>query len=347
MSGCHLARVALYLGNASRRALLFGAMAVVAASCNTVDGAVGAAQQTARGGIAFTDVADVVDRVADAKSVIIATYELSPRSTLLRAIAAAAARGAHVDVVLSGSAFGAARVANESSMQLLAGDPQRCARTQHSRAMCRVWYSAGADHLKIAIVDQGRGPAVFLSDRNFASQSRAELVIRDEIAKDRPILERAIYGIAGSDDHLWTTKGTALKAEATIIRQRRTRSLSIATESFGSSSLVYRAIFDRARAGDHVRLIVARLEYSRSIAERRAVAALEAAGVTVRVGGDEKMAVDGPAVWIGSANASGAGRNGAGSADQLDWGMAFISDALAQHVQRQFDADWAYGADAT
>lgn len=326
---------------------MLGAMTVVAASCNTVDGAAGAAQQTSQGGIAFTDVADVVERVADARSVIIATYELSPRSTLLRAIAAAAARGAHVDVVLSGSAFGAARVANESSMQLLVAAPQRCALTQHSRAMCRVWYSAGADHLKIAVVDQGRGPAVFLSDRNFASRSRAELVVRDEIAQDRPILERAVYGIAGSDDHLWTTKGTALMAEAAIIRQRRTRSLSIASESFGSGSVVYRAIIDRARAGDHVRLLVAQLEYRRSISERRAVAALEATGVVVRIGGDEKMAVDGPDVWIGSANASGAGRNGAGGEAQLDWGMAFTSDALAQHVQRQFDADWADGADTT
>jgi len=268
----------------------------------------------------FTTVREVTDRIASARSVTVSAYTLSPRGTMTRALLAAAQRGARVRVVLDGHAFGAAQHAN-----LATGLELR-------QAHVRVDYTLEPLHMKAAAIDD----ALYLSDRNWTSRSRAEVVLQDAIPQDKPIVLRAVEGTPGSNGHLWTRKGDALQAEARVLQSNASHDASMETESFGSGTKVFDALTARRARGDRVRLIVAALEErSRgSNAERAALARLAQAGVEIRVGtSGEKIALDGENGWLGSANAT------RGLADQIDWGM-ITQGAMTATLRQKFEENW-------
>lgn len=268
----------------------------------------------------FTTVREVTDRIGGARSVIVSAYTLSPRGAMARALLAAAARGAHVRVVLDGHAFGAAQHAN-----LATGLELRQARV-------RVEYTQEPLHMKAAAIDD----ALYLSDRNWTTRSRAEVVLQDSIPQDKPIVLRAVDGTPGSNGHLWTRKGDALQAEARVLQSNASHDAAMETESFGSGTKVYDALTARRARGDRVRLIVAALEERSkgSNAERAALARLAQAGVEVRVGtSGEKLALDGENGWLGSANAT------RGLANQIDWGI-ITQGAMTAALREKFEQNW-------
>jgi phosphatidylserine/phosphatidylglycerophosphate/cardiolipin synthase-like enzyme len=268
----------------------------------------------------FTTVREVTDRIGNARSVTLSAYTLSPNGAMTRALLAAAAHGARVRVVLDGHAFGAAQHAN-----LATGLELRQARV-------RVEYTQEPLHMKAAAIDD----VLYLSDRNWTSRSRAEIVLQDAIAQDKPIVLHAVDGTPGSNEHLWTRKGDALAAEARVLQSNASHDVVVETESFGSGTKVYDALTARRKRGDRVRLIVAALEERSKGAntERSSLRQLVAAGIEVRVGtSGEKIALDGENGWLGSTNAT------RGLADQIDWGMT-TQGAMTAALRQRFEENW-------
>jgi PLD-like domain len=225
-----------------------------------------------------------------------------------------------VRVVLDGHAFGAAQRAN-----LATGLELRAAGVQ-------VEYTQEPLHMKAAIVDN----AMYLSDRNWTTRARSEIVVADAIPADRPVVSQAIFGKAGANGHLWTRKADALAAEARLLTKNASHDVAVETESFGSGTSVYDALLTRRKRGDRVRLIVAKLEMRQknSSPEHAAITRLTAAGVEVRVGNSgEKIALDGENGWLGSANAT------RGLPNQIDWGMTTTATDT-ETLRRQFEENW-------
>jgi len=252
------------------------------------------------------------------RHVRISAYSLWPQQLATRELVVDARRGVRVSVTLSGSAFGAARRANATVLRELkaAGVHARISRFQ--------------THLKAAIIDG----VVYLSDVNFAEHG---LVVQDGVPADRALIVEAMNGTAGADNHLWTQKAAAIAAEDRVARVRATHDLDVESESFSENTGLYGTLGQRAKAGDRVRLLVAAREAA-GAREQVALRRLELDGVAVRLGDrDEKLAVDGPDCFFGSANAS------AGVPDQIEWGIAVRSTALAGAVQARFNREWRQG----
>jgi phosphatidylserine/phosphatidylglycerophosphate/cardiolipin synthase-like enzyme len=265
------------------------------------------------------EVRDVVAAVGAARTITLSAYTLSPRGKMSGALLAAAARGARVSVALDGSAFGAAARSNARTI------------AEFSARGIRVHLTERPLHLKAAVIDG----AVFLSDRNWTSGRGHEVVIRDPYTGDRTIVERAILGDAGSNEHLWLRKADALAAEGRLVAQRATRGVFVESESFGAGTPLFDALVARARAHDSVHLIVAAFEYRRSASEQRTIAELVRQGVNVRLGtSGEKLALDGSNAWIGSANATH------GLPNQVDFGFIFHNREIAAQLRAQYEANW-------
>jgi hypothetical protein len=285
------------------------------------------------GAITTTTVRDLIAQLQKAATITVAAYQLSPNSDMAKALIAAADRSASVDVVVGGGAFGAAKDDNIATLTALTyhGCVLDDGTKNVTQYKCRLHITPKPQHIKVAIIDG----EVYVSDRNFATHTTSELVVHDQLPGDRFLLERAVLGDPGANDHLWTRKSDALAAEARLLFGRRSREVRMETESFGSGTPVYHGLLVRARAGDRVRLIVSRIEYGNSSVERRAIADLMRERVDVRLGrSGEKMTIDGDDVWMGSTNAT------AGVPDQIDWGMMFRDPFLAGHLISQFDRNW-------
>ncbi len=268
----------------------------------------------------LADVRDVIGAVGGANTVTLSAYTLSPRGKMSAALLAAAARGARVSVALDGSAFGAAAQSNARTI------------AEFGAHGIRVHLTERPLHLKAAVIDG----TVYLSDRNWTGGRGREVVIRDPYPTDRAMVERAILGEAGSNEHLWLRKADALAAEARLVSQRTAHDVFVESESFGTGTPLYDALAARARAHDSVHLIVASFEYRRSAAERQAIAELARNGVSVRLGtSGEKLAIDGSNAWIGSANAT------RGLPNQVDFGFIFHNREIAAQLRAQYDANWS------
>ena len=307
-----------------RRPASIAAAAAVAALvaiglASASDGA--AATPAAVGAIDLRSIDDVFERMRTAHVITLSAFSLSARSLVVERLDAAAARGARVAVALD-RGFGFYVPANAIAATVLRAHGVRV----------HVVGGTHSTHIKAAVLDG----ETFLSDRNWAAADPAEsLVIRDTVAGDRILVERAMLGLTGGNDHLWTRKADALGAEARMLRAGHDRVACVASESFGKGTPVYDALLQIAGGNARVRLLVALSEYRRGDSERRAVAALIARGVEVRLGhADEKFAVNGSHVWIGSANAT------AGLPDQVDFGIVAADAAIAKTLVDRFDAQW-------
>jgi phosphatidylserine/phosphatidylglycerophosphate/cardiolipin synthase-like enzyme len=252
----------------------------------------------------LSSLADVVASVHDASSVILSAYTLSPRGQLARALAAAAGGGAHVQLVLDGNGMASATRDNEAAIPYYRNE--------------RIDASLSSEHLhlKALVASTSSGIRVYVSDRNWTSSNNA--VFLRLPATMAPQIVAAIGGRAVSAGTFATRKSDALSLEYALLQQRRAHTVLVESESFGNTPIT-QLLATRARAGDDVTLIVARSEFDTEPRERDLLAALAGAGVHVYVGeSDQKIAVDGTAAYIGSAN------NTPGWGDQIDFG--YLSD---------------------
>jgi phosphatidylserine/phosphatidylglycerophosphate/cardiolipin synthase-like enzyme len=262
----------------------------------------------------------IFDEVESSKTITMSAFTLSPHGKMARSLEAAALRGATVSVVLDGKAFGNAEIMNG---QL---------KSDFAHADVHVHFSTGPLHLKAAVFDHER---IYLSDRNFTSGGKNEVVLADPYVADRALVERAMLGVPGSNDHLWLRKADALAAETQLIVTAPGPNVDVQTESFSVGTGVYEAMIQKAHQGDRVRLLVYESQLRNNEAERRALKALAQQGVIVRVAEtNEKLAIAGDRSFVASANLT------RGLPDQIDFGF-YIGDPVATRIiQSQFNDNW-------
>lgn len=271
--------------------------------------------------LSLSSVPDVLTRIASARDVAFGSYFL-PQGAVREALAGAARRGAHVSVTLQAdpyrNPFGG-RCNAEAARELRAA----------GAGVSLLPSDRAPFHLKAAVCDG----VAYLDDRNWTKRG-PELVVADDDPPDVALVRDALAGHGGSDPALATRKDAALAREIELIDGARDAPVVVETERVSTSPLT-RALQRHARSGAPTTLIVARAR-RRSSREATAIKQLAADGVVVRTGGsNQKLALAGDAVWIGSGNATGAsGRNAA----QLEWGMltrdAAIVGAVAAELAR-------------
>ncbi len=166
----------------------------------------------------------------------------------------------------------------------------------------------------------------YLDDRNWPKSG--DTVVADDDPRDVALVRAALRGRGGADDALATRKDVALQREAALIDAAGTAPVVVATESFDGGPISV-ALRRHAQRGAPTTLIV---DGRRLGARERALLDhLARDGVRVRTSArDEKLALAGDAVWLGSANATSAeGRYGA----QLEWGVVSRDPALVARVR--------------
>jgi len=277
-----------------------------------------AAAAASYNGISLVTSGDVFNAVDVSDSITVAAYAMSPTSVLARKLAAASDRGATVAVSVDGHAFGGAARSNDELARML------------SAHNVRIHYTDRPSHIKAAVING----VVYLADRNFVA-SRNEIVVQDSIPQDRPIVERAMLGFPGSNDHLWTRKADALAAEARVLATRASRNVDFESESFGAGTPVFTQLMHRAKMGDTVRVLLGESIYRESMTSQHAAQLLMRAHVSVRLTtANEKMLIDGPDVFFGSANAT------RGIPDQMEFGIAMRDQDLATKLREKFGDEW-------
>ncbi len=274
--------------------------------------------------------ATLVAAIARASRAEVSAYVLGARSPIVRALESAADRGAQVSVRLEGAPYGGGRsddgmaARNRATAEALA---------RHGVAVRLTAPDDASTHMKAAVVD---GTA-FLDDRNWPSDGSDTILTTDEPA-DVALVTTAFEGVPGSGGHLATEKSAALALEAAAIAGRSGDRVEVESETFGFSS-VSKALYARARAGAHVRLLVSTREFAAGgRTERSALHRLAGAGVEIRLtANDEKLCVAGDRAWAGSANATFA------PAPTLDWGMVTSNAATVRGIDAAFERNWRAG----
>ncbi len=324
------AAAATRFSGAGDTVLLAGGSTVAAATNNVVDA-------DDRTGLA--DLAEVLAAIGSSRTVTLSAYTLSPRSRVTRALVAAAKSGRSIHLVLTGDGMAGAVRDNEAladSLCAATGGTGARDRTDGRLApVCagalRIDLTRFPLHMKAVVTDG----AVYVSDRNWTA-SRRSLILRVP-ASARLAVERAVLGSPSTAGNLTTRKADSLANEAALLSRQRSHVVLVESESFGRGAVAMH-LGARARAGDDVTLVVARMEYERSDAERTLVAELVRAGVHAYIGtSDEKIAVDGDAAWLGSSNAT------PGVPDQVDWGFTTTDPSLARTLAQHVREDAAAG----
>ncbi len=272
----------------------------------------------------FVDAVDVASRVT------LSAYELSTRGKVTAALERAADRGARVAVTLEGAPYGDAVDAGRAAFE---NEETAAALRRHGVTVQLTGPRDLPLHMKAAVVDR----AAYLDDRNWPSSGSDTLVSTTD-ATDVAAVRSALAGTPASTADLATEKSRALGMEAETIYEAPGDRVDVESESFGTS-VVSAALRDRAAAGAHVRLIVARREFAHANSvERSSLARLAAAGVEIRLAsGAEKLCVAGDRAWVGSANATYA----SAVEPVLDWGMRIVAPSAVRDLEAAFARSWA------
>ncbi|MBV8198732.1 MAG: hypothetical protein JO263_11390 [Candidatus Eremiobacteraeota bacterium] len=230
---------------------------------------------------------------------------------VLRALEAAARRGAHVVVELERSPFDNSHLAAENERVVeemrAAGADARLADPVHAK-----W-----------VVEDG---VAYLDDKNFGAH---DLILRADSVTDLASIPMV--------------KHLALEAEGRLLKAARPgEDVIVESESFGCCNAVYSALDAIARRGVSPRLVVCERELRGNARERQVLGRLVHDGVRVRVcGNSEKLAAVGDAAWMGSANATVA----FGKSDLPDWGFATYDVTIAPAVRARLQSVWATARD--
>jgi phosphatidylserine/phosphatidylglycerophosphate/cardiolipin synthase-like enzyme len=185
-------------------------------------------------------------------------------------------------------------------------------------------------HLKAAIAD-GR---LFLDDRNWPADGR-DVIAATRDSADVIAVRAAMRGDRAEPAHIAVRKREALAMEADTIARAEGGEIDVQSESFGCG-VIARALLERAKAGEPVRLLVSSRDIQ-GAREARLLASLRAAGAQVRVasgGHDQKLCVAGDRAWLGSANAT------AGFPDTIDWGARTRAPSAVKALRARFERTW-------
>jgi hypothetical protein len=283
---------------------------------------------------ALTTDRAVAAAIERGSSVALSAYVLRPGSGVEAALERAGDRGAQVTVTLEGHPY---RGGTGSHSLAHANRASAASLRRHGVAVRLPGRAAIPVHLKAAVVD---GTA-YLDDRNWTGDGHDTIVATSDPRAVDAVAATLAGRAAASVPGLALDKAAALRLEARAIRDADGDRLDVQSESFGYSR-VYDALRDRAAHGAHVRLLVSAREYAQrgNVAERSALRHLREVGVEVRVVcSDEKLCVGGDRGWVGSANATFAGR------PMLDWGMETRDPAMLRELERRFEATWATAAE--
>lgn len=224
----------------------------------------------------------------------------------MKAVRAAARRGAEVTVALERHPFNSPHLAKEN------------------RSVAGQLRAAGATvtlghplHAKVLAVDG----ALFLDDKNWHP---GDLVLKvddpAEVAKIPMIKHEALACEGRLIDN-------ATSADRVIVE----------SESFGCCNKVYSELRQAALAGVAPRLLVSARDLSGNTRERQVIESLIRDGVRARICDDsEKLAVAGTAAWLGSANATIA----APGSDSTDWGLRTRNAEIVAAVRARLEETW-------
>lgn len=261
--------------------------------------------------VSVSSVADVRARIARAHDVAFGTYFLGA-GPMRDALAAAARRGAHVEVTMQDAPY--RDDGSREKLTLASAQALRAAGAQ----VTLLPRETAPFHLKAAVCDG----VAFLDDRNWARDER-EVVVADTDPRDVSLIRDALHGHAGANAGLAARKDTALARETALIEGApRDSPVTVETETLGASVLSA-ALRRRALSGAPTTLIVGSAS-ARDARERALLRGLRKAGVSVHTRGvNEKLALAGDRAWVGSANAT---RAFGATRAQIDWGMV-TSDA--------------------
>ncbi|HTJ25615.1 MAG TPA: hypothetical protein VMA36_05550 [Candidatus Limnocylindria bacterium] len=273
--------------------------------------------------LALTSSSEVAARIAGARAVAFGSYVVPP--AMCGALIAAARRGAYVTVTLEAAPY------DDPDGDLARRNAATARSLRDAGAQVRLLgRDEPAFHLKAAVCDG----VAYLDDRNWRTQG--DTIVRDDDGEDVSLVRAALEGRGGGDDTLATRKDLALAREAALIDAARGVPVVVATESFGAGT-ISAALLRHAAAGAPTTLFVAPHGANRAFLAR-----LARAGVTVRTANaNEKFALAGDAVWLGSANATYAG---GAFGDQTDWGLVARDPALVAAIRARLDAYGAAGA---
>jgi hypothetical protein len=224
----------------------------------------------------------------------------------LRAVEAAARRGAEVTVHLEGQPFNNPHLAKENQ--------NVAAQLRAAGATVTLGHSL---HAKALTVDG----TLYLDEKNWHS---GDLVLRVDDPAEAATIPMIKHEALAREGQLI---GSASSADRVIVE----------SESFGCCNKVYSELRQAALAGAAPRLLVSSRDLSGNAREREVVEALVRDGVSVRVCDDsEKLAVAGDAAWLGSANATIA----APGTDSTDWGLDTCNATIVAAVRSRLETQW-------
>jgi hypothetical protein len=225
---------------------------------------------------------------------------------VLKAVSAAALRGADVTVALEGQPF--------NSPHLAKANRNIAAQLRAAGATVTLGHPL---HAKALAVDG----TLYLDDKNWHP---GDLVLKAEDPAEAAKIPMI--------------KHEALAREGQLIdRATSADCLIVESESFGCCNKVYSELRQAALAGIAPRLLVSARDLSGNAREREVIEALVRDGVTARVCNDsEKLAVAGTGAWLGSANATIA----APGSDSTDWGLNTSNGEIVAAVRGRLEREW-------
>ncbi|HEY4433196.1 MAG TPA: hypothetical protein VGM99_02235 [Candidatus Cybelea sp.] len=256
--------------------------------------------------LSLQSTGEVLSALASARDVSVDAYTL--HGPVLRAVEAAAQRGARVTVALDGSPH------NDPGGHLAAENRRLAGELRRAGAAV----SLGEPVHAKAIRADGE---LYLDEKNWGM---GDLVVREDDAA----AGRAIPMI----------KHEALAQEAALLDcAPKNAGVIVESESFGCCNRVYSRLGALARAGSSPRLLVSERELRGNAREREVLNGLARIGVRVRVCSDSaKLAVAADRAWLGSANATVA----YGESDCIDWGVRTADAAIVDAVRERLETRW-------
>jgi len=256
--------------------------------------------------LALSSLGAVLRALGTAHRIDVEAYTL--HGPVLRAVEAAARRGADVNVALDGEPY-------NDSKRHLASENQRL--VDELRASGADAVLQRALHAKTIAADA----TLYLDGKNWHGD---DLILSESAAQSHSVA---------------MVKHEALEEERKLIAgAQKSDGVIVESESFGCCNAVYAALERLARAGGAPRLLVSERELHGNERERRALGRLVAEGARVRVCRDsEKLAAAGDGAWLGSANATLA----APAEDSIDWGLRTRDKTIVAAVRQRLEGQWA------
>lgn len=248
-----------------------------------------------------------IESIERATEVSVEAYTL--HGAVLAAVEAAARRGANVRVELEAHPF---------------HDPKGHLAKENEKLVVEL-RAAGvradlADRIHAKeITADGR---LFLDEKNWHDD---DIVL----SEDDPVEARSIPMM----------KRDALAQEAKLLSgARASEDVIVESESLGTGNPTYDALKALGRANAAPRLLVSENDLRGTRNERSSLRKLVNDGVRVRVCKDSaKLAACGDSAWLGSANATFAGKG----FDMTDWGVCTSDGTIVQAVRNRLEDEWA------